>query len=103
MRSLKPPPVAGLVHCDPESHVLLARGCGPGAYHVAMRTDFDGVPCLMFGVPRIQAIMMVCERNKKFGPSVFIPLNQLFGFPVEQRPLRTKILISECGRRPIMF
>src|ERR1700722_17758483 len=103
MRSLKPPPVAGLVHCDPESHVLLARGCGPGADYVAMRTDFDGVPWLMFGVPRIQAVMMVGERNKEFGSRVFIPLNQFFGFPVEQRPLRTKILVSERGRRTIMF
>src|ERR1700691_1852095 len=46
---------------------------------------------------------MVGERDENLRPSILIALNQLFRFPVEQRPLRTKVLISKCGRRTVMF
>src|ERR1700733_14354713 len=57
----------------------------------------------MLGIPSVQTIVVVGEGNENLRPRVLIALNQLFRIPVEQRPLRTKILISKGGRGTVMF
>ncbi len=48
VRGLEPPPVARLVHGDPEAKPLFARRRGPSANYVTMRTVRCGIPWMVF-------------------------------------------------------
>jgi hypothetical protein len=76
------------MHCDAEAQILFASRCRPDSDYIAMGTDVHRIPRIMPGVPGVEAIVVVGERNKQLGPGLLVTLNQLIGFPVEERPLR---------------
>src|SRR5689334_10087042 len=95
MRRLEPPPVARLMHRDPEPQSVLPRQSGPSTYHIAVRAHVDRVPGLVLRVPRIETVMVIGKCDEKFGAGFFIALDQLFRVPIEQRPLRTQFFVAE--------
>ena len=72
VRGLKPPPVARLMHGDAEAKSLLTRRGSPGANHVAMRADADGVPRLVLRVPGVEAVVMVGQRHEEAGAGLLV-------------------------------
>src|ERR1039458_2997096 len=62
---LEPPPVAGFVQGDAEAPTLLARGRRPIADNIAMRSDSCRVPGLMLGVPSVETVMVIGQRNEE--------------------------------------
>ena len=83
------------MHGDAEAQSLLPRRGSPRAHHIAMRPKIRGVPRLMLRVPRVEAVMMIGERDEDSRARLLVARDQLVGVPVQQRPLRAKILVSK--------
>src|ERR1700722_8960788 len=103
MRGLKPPPIAGLMYSGPEAQSLLSSRGGPCANDIAVGTNGRGVPGVVLRIPGVKVAMMIRQRHEDSGARLFVARDQLVGIPVEQRPLRAELLVSEARCRPVMI
>src|SRR5579885_3892687 len=103
MCGLKPPPIPRLMHGDTKAQPVVARYRGPGSDHVTVRTEIHRIPGMMPGVPGIKTVVMIGERDEDLGARFLVTLDQFLGLPVEQRPLRAKLLIAEPGGMAIVL
>src|SRR5580692_4943021 len=103
MRGLKPPPVPCLMHSDAESHSLLAgRGC-PCADYIPMRTKRCRIPRMMLRIPGVEVAMMIRKGHENSCACLLVACDQLVGIPIEQRPLRAELFVTEARCRPVMI
>ena len=66
---------------DAEWQTVLLGSLGPPLYEVALRSDVHRVPLLVFGIPKVEVVMMVAEHKEILRPEAFVSLDEFVGIP----------------------
>ena len=86
-----------------KSQSVRSRRLRPSAHDVPLGTYINGIPRLVFGIPAIEIVVVVGQRDHIPGPSLLVKLNERLRIPSRCLPQMTNILVAEDRGVAIML